>query len=225
MTNITKNLLLALTLVCTIALIVFLVQLIVLNRGVEPREPEASIAGGAQQEDPDSGANGDGSEDGENGDGTDENDPALMTPRPPPQGARHELSVEENTTLIIYAKEELFEFSRDVLEDWWFTYTGAGTATLEISLKLVSPQRIAADVVSLLKNYIPDDTPSEFGGEQSIQGSPVMGFHVLARHGGRIYEAWLHDMQSDIALVFIINYENDQQRDALYELLSTLDMA
>ena len=40
-----------------------------------------------------------------------------------------------------------------------------------------------------------------------------------------MYEAWIHLLQdSDLALVFVINYENDQQRDALYDLLSTLDM-
>jgi len=71
--NIIKNLLLALTLVCAIAFIVFCVQLIVQNRGVEPINHGLSASESAQQDgDEDSGAdeNGDDSSGDDTGDDT-----------------------------------------------------------------------------------------------------------------------------------------------------------
>jgi len=218
MSNITKNLLLALTLVCVIVLIVFCIQLIVINRGVEPAGAGSTVSGDSQQEDEDT-------EEDENEPGDDEDfdpGPAITTPRPPPQGTRYELRVTENSQLIVYAREELFEFTQDEL-DWWFTYTGGGAAALEISFTLISPQGAAAHAETFLSNY--SGGRSEFGGEESIHGSPISGYHVSAQQGSEWYEAWIHTLaDSDLALAFVINYQNEQQRAALYEVLSSLEI-
>jgi hypothetical protein len=85
-------------------------------------------------------------------------------------------------------------------------------------------QSIETIAETFLNNYTGGDD-SNFTGEESIQGSPIRGYHVHAHHGVGRYEAWIHRLiGTDIALVFVIYYENDQQRDALYEVLSTLDM-
>jgi len=218
MGNISKNLLLGLTLVCVVVLIVFCIQLIVLNRGVDPVGTGSVISGGGQD---------DGNSDTENGDEDTEDDTpqvnAPSTPRPPPQGTRHQFRVSESNMLIVYAREELFDFEeRDF--DWWFLYTGGGIATLEIKHTMIGPQGIEAHAEAFLNSYA-SGAEAEYAGEGLIAGSELRGHHVTTRHGNEIYEAWIHILlDSDLALVFVICYENDQQKDALYEVLSTLLM-
>jgi len=228
MGNLTKNLLLALTLVCVIALIVFFVQLIVLNRGVEPREHGTTISDGSQlddeKEDPDAETTGDETPDADEADG--DNEPAQTTQRPPPQGKRHELLVaaDTETKLTVYAREELFEFVENET-NWEFLYLGEGNASLEIGFMFVSARGLAVDAETYLSNYT-DGAASEFEGEQSIQDSGLRGYYLSAQHGGISYEAWIHALPaSDLALVFVISYINSQQRDALYEILSSMEMA
>jgi len=228
MGNLTKNLLLGLTLVCVIALIVFFVQLIVLNRGVEPREPGATISADPQQEDekedPDAETPDEETPDADEVDG--DNEPAQTTPRPQPQGTRHELLVaaDTETKLIVYAKEELFEFVENET-NWEFIYSGEGEALLEIGFMFISPRGLASDAETYLSNYT-DGSETEFEGEQSIQDSELRGYHLSAQRGSTSYEAWIHALpDSDLALVFVISYINSQQRDLLYEVLSTMEMA
>ena len=228
MGNLTKNLLLALTLVCVIALIVFFVQLIVLNRGVEPREPGATISADSQQEDeqedPDSEATGDETPDAD--ETGDDNEPAQITTRPPPQGTQHELLVaaDTDTKLIVYAKDDLFDFVENET-NWEFLYSGEGDAALEIGFMFVSPRGLAADAETYLSNYT-DGAATEFEGEQPIQDSGLRGYHLSAQRGNTSYEAWIHALpDSDLALVFVISYINSQQRDALYEILSSMEVA
>jgi len=220
MSNIPKNLLLALTLVCVIVLIVFCIQLIILNRGVEPVEPGSAASGDAQQGDADPDAD---SEEPSDGEGGDERDVIQVPPRLPPQGIRRELGVTSNSRLVIYSKEELFDFeTRDF--DWWFTYTGGGVATLEITFLMVGAQGVGAAAETFLNSYS-GGTEASSGGEESIGGSQLRGYHVSAQHEAETYEAWVYTLlDSDLALVFVINYSNDQQKDALYEMLSTLEM-
>jgi len=215
MSNITKNLLLALTLVGVIALIVFSIQLIILNRGVEPADSGATISGGSQgDEDPDN---------TENGYGTDGLfDPNPNTPRPPPQGTRRDPLVAENTRLVIYSSDDWFDFEQSDF-DWLLTYKGEGNASLRISFTSIT-QGVAAHAEDYLNNYSGSST-SEYTGEQAIHGSPVIGYHVTTQAGGSVYEAWIVNLDdSDVALVLIITYQNDQQKDALYLVLSSLDI-
>jgi len=221
MSGITKNLLLALTFVCVIVLVVFCIQLIVINRGVDPLDPGSGITGGPGQGD--EGEPGDGEY--ENGDA--EQGIATATPPPPrpiPQGTRHQLRVSVESNLIVYAREEVFDFEEGEV-DWWFIYTGGGTATLEISHLMLLAQSIETIAETFLNNYTGSDE-SHFTGEEIIHGSFIQGYHVHAHYGIGRYEAWIHRMiGTDIALVFVIYFENDQQRDALYEVLSSMEFA
>ena len=220
MSTISKNLLLGLTLVCVVVLIVFCIQLIVLNRGVTPAEQGSVISGGSQEDTEDSNI-----DDGEDVD--DEEDTnivdAPVTPRPPPQGTRRQFRVSDSNMLIVYARDELFDFEeRDF--DWWFLYNGGGIATLEIRHTMIGPQGIEASAIAFLNQYS-GGTDATFNGEEAIGGSELRGHHVTARHGNETSEAWIHILlDNDLALAFVISYENDQQRDALYEVLSTLVM-
>ena len=217
MSNISKNLLLGLTFVCVIVLIVFCIQLIVLNRGVTPPEQGSVISGGSQNAGEEA--------EPEDTDGEDEISAvdAPATPRPPPQGTRRQIRVSQSNMLIVYSQDELFDFEeRDF--DWWFLYTGGGLATLEIKHTMISPQGIEAHALDFLNQYT-GGTEAVYNGEASIGGSDLRGHHVTARHGNETYEAWIHILlDSDLALAFLICYENDQQKNALYEVLGTLIM-
>jgi len=213
--------LLGLTLVCVIALIVFFIQLMVINRGVEPASSGSVISGGSQSDDG-SEANGDDA-DGDDQDADDFSDFFANTPRPPPLGTRRDLLVSENTRLVIFASEELFEYEEGDL-DWFFRYTGEGAAELEIRFLALTQQGIGENAESFLNSYSGSAT-AEFTGEQSIHGSPVSGYHVSAMSGGEMYEAWIVDLDnSDVALVLVIKYQNDQQKEALIRVLSSLEM-
>ena len=220
MNNITKNLILGFTIVCVVVLIVFCIQIIVLNRGVDPAETGPGISSGPQG---DEGQDAQG-DDEQTGDGEDDpGTPVQATPRPPPQGRRHEIRVTPESYLVVYARDELFNFEEREA-DWWFYYTGGGTATLEISYIMITPIGVAAHAESHLNNYT-GGTDAQFTGEESISGAEIRGYHASAMYGGAMYESWIHTLLgSDLALVFVIHYENNQQRDALYEVLSTLDM-
>jgi hypothetical protein len=227
MSNISKNLLLALTLLCVIVLIIFCVELFLINRGTEPggQSPAAAVDPPTEENEPDPTTEdppgGDVNGNGNQG-GTGDNGPGDGAPRPPPQGERHELPITEDMKLVVYAREELFDYAENEL-DWWFIYTG-GIATLEISFAVISPHGVAADAETFLNNYTGGDD-SVFGGEEQIKGSSLRGYYVSANVDGEIYEAWIHSLpNSDFALIFVINFENDQQKEALYEVLGTIDI-
>jgi len=216
MSNITKNLLLALSLICVIALIVFCIQLIVLNRGVEPVTPGTVISGDRQDgsSTPQPGNNGQeppGGPDGNNGNGNNGGDngnvPVIPdTPRPPPQGRRYSLGITDTSRLILYVSDEQFDFIESDLETW-FVYNGGGIATLEILFEMVSTaQGVGTHAITFLNRYS-GSTESEFTGEEAIRGSLVTGYHVFVKEGVETYEAWLHMLDdNDLALVFVINY-------------------
>jgi len=216
MSNLTKNLLLALSLVCAIVLIVFCIQLIVINRGVEPADSGSVISGGSGQEDGEDGDSDIGGEDVINSE--DGITGAPLTPRPLPQGIRREILVTPDSWLVVYAGEELFTFEEGN-RDWIFTYSAGGEATLEITFILITMQGVEAHAVAFLGDE------AEFLGETSIADSLLRGYHVMAHQGTETVEAWIHTLEgSDLSLVFVINYENNEQKEALYEVLSTLEI-
>jgi len=215
MANISKKLFLALSLACVIAIVVFLIQLIVINSGVEPRQPNANISGenppNRDNENPGSTEN----------PGNNESPSPSPTTRPPPQGQRNEVIVDAEKILVLYTRPELFTQIRNDF-DWLFQYTGGGIAGLELSFAFISPQNVMADAEAFL-NRKTSGTGADYKGDLLILDTQIRGYHVTAIEGGVTYEAWLHQMQgSDLALVFYIYYSNIEQRDALYEVLNTI---
>ena len=220
MSSLSKNLLLGLTAACIIAVIVFCIQLIVINSGVDRARPGTISTGAGQGDD----ADGEEPPDGDNGDGEDGIATPVTTPRPPPQGARYELLITDNSRLLVYARDENFEYEEGDLK-WLFTYIAGGSASLEISFTMIPPAQGAAEYTEAFLNRYSGAADAQFLREEMIHGSGINGYHASAIHGGETFEVWIHNLvESDIALAFIIRYENDQQKEALYEVLSTLDI-
>ncbi|MCL2221871.1 MAG: hypothetical protein FWC20_02305 [Oscillospiraceae bacterium] len=206
-----KNLLLALTLVCVIALVAFFIQLIVINTGVDPDEPPTTISGTQDEDDLVSG---------------EPDSTETPTPFGPPielVGTRRELSVYGNRNLIIYAEDGRFDFSESE-STWRFEFTGLGTASLEINLMIISEQGLEADAFSFLRSYT-GGLDVEAGGEVQIQNSAMRGYYVTAHSEQMIYEAWFYDLQTDNrALAFVIYYGIELQRDALFRVLGSMSI-
>jgi len=220
MSSLFKNLLLGLTVVCIITVIVFCVQLIVINSGVDRASP-GSVSGGPGQS---GNENNDDPPDGEDGDNEGSDATPVSTPRPPPQGTRHQLIISDNNILLIYAREEYFNYEEGDLK-WLFNYTGGGRAGLEIVFTMIPPSQGGDVNAESFLNRYSGGTEATFTREEIIQGSAIYGYHAIDRHGTETFEVWIHDfVGSDIALAFVIRYENEQQRDALYEVLSSLDI-
>jgi len=222
MANISKKLFLALSLVCVIAIITFLIQLIIINSGVEPRQPNTTISGD-NPPNRDNENSGSGEDSGENGDGgnSEDNGTAPPTTRPPPQGQRNEVLVDTDKILVLYTRTELFDLIPNEF-DWVFSYTGGGIAGLSISFTFVSPQNAAADAEDFLNRHT-SGIGADYKGDLFILDTTIRGYHVTTSVGGVTYEAWLHQMAgSDLALAFVLNYSNNEQRDALYEVLNTI---
>jgi len=222
MSSISKKLFLALSLACAIGIIVFLIQLIVINSGVEPRQPNSNISGGSssEQENPGTGSN---DRPGDNGEGSDTEGSGSNQPtiRPPPQGQRNEITVDTDSKLVLYTRPELFSLVRNDF-DWVFQYTAGGIAGLNISFTFISPQNAATDAEAFLNRHT-NGTGADYKGDLYVLDTSVRAYHVTTQDGGVTYEAWLHQMPgSDLALALIINYSNTEQRDALYEILGSI---
>jgi len=224
MGSISKKLFLALSLVCVIGIIVFLIQLIVINSGVEPRQPNSNISGGSSSGQENAGS-GTGESPGNSGEGsnTEGNGASQPTIRPPPQGQRNEIMVDTNTMLVLYARTELFSLVRNDF-DWVFQYTAGGIAGLNISFTFISPQNAATEAETFLNRHT-NGTGADYKGDLYVLDTSVRAYHVTTADAGVTYEAWLHQMPgSDLALALVINYSNTEQRDALYEVLGTISL-
>ena len=228
MSKTVKNLLLVFTLVCAIALVAFCIELFVLNSGA------GEEGGPALTETPPDGDGGSsaGTESTPSGQakpppGTSSpgrTDPADTSPSRPP-GKRYELAMLDNTKLVLYADKELFEYSepQDVIQ---FTYTGEGSALLEIGYNWIPPQGVNALAERFLDGYL-DGGESNVGGDGLIRHSQLNGVFISGVKGAETYEAWLHSSEDasfdDLVIYFIINYSSVEQRNALYSILDSLE--
>ena len=215
MSNITKNLVLGLALVSVIVLIVFSIQLIILNVGGDAEENGASLATNQQ-----------GNEDADAGDPFGDNEDEHNIPPPPfpvLHGTRYEFRVSNNQVLVVYVDELLFNFGEGDSE-WWFEHRVDDTTALDILFMPISPQGVSADAEVFLNEFM-GGFDAVSGDEGPIHGSQISGFHVTGQHEEVLYEAWVHQLpHSELALVFVISYNSYMQRDALYGILSTMEL-
>ena len=236
-----KNIVIIFTLVSIVAVTVFSVELVLLNRdaggsenGLEPLE-NAGISvidiqpslEPAVLEDP-----GLGDDNGQHENSEQLEDPADpdetedLPPLSPP--IRHTMPMEiDERELIVYANEELFDVSAG--ESYLlFTFTGSGNASLEIAFDFITPPG-GMEQLSLrfLTDYL-DGGESTVVGYGGIRDSELNGVLVTGEKNGTTYEAWIHSLTGSntdgMALVFVIDYQNDTQRDALYTVLDTVEM-
>jgi len=222
MSPLLKNSLLAFALICVIALVVFCIQLIIINIG-EERVTQGEIIVVEPERDEEH-LNDNDIDDIEDDHSDEENAFGFEDFwRPPQIGERYVIQVTPNSQLVVYAQDVLFEFEdRDI--DWAFNYMLGGTAALEIMFKLVTVQGVESQSVAFLNEYSGSQA-STFNGEVAITGTRLMGYHTSVNHLARTYEAWIINLlDSELSLVIIVHYETDAQRDALYQLLGTIDI-
>lgn len=219
MKSILKNLYTALTGVCAVAIVVFLIQLIVINSGTEAREPGSVVSEGSASQ----------AGEGQDGEGEDDNPFGGYEPpptfRPPPQGTRHEIlvDVENGDVLVIYAEEDKFDFVEDELS-WRFEYKSGGNAVLEICFWALTSQSVGTDAEAFLNSRV-EGGGAEYKGRQQIIDSDLTGYCAQAQTGGITYEAWLYSLSgNDLAIAFIIHYEFNGPRDDMYTVLSSMSI-
>jgi len=224
------------TLVCAGALIVFCVELVALNMD--------SDKGGAQkQQSPESPPTGDldEKEDQQAPDSESTGDTELPDDTAPPASGsqsgeqsqppvvkQHELPMHDDAhRLILSASEGLFDHF-EVEDGWEFIYKADAEVKLQIVSDLITPPGgLSALVETLLRPYL-NGGDSMVAGERQIANSSVRGIYVYGDNNGESYEAWVFELvvedNNGKAVDFIINYRNEEQKEALYTILDTLEM-
>jgi hypothetical protein len=234
-----KNIVMVFTLLCVLFLIVFCVELILVNREAAQNDTGAAISASEpsqpdENEEGEEPANGNGEDNGNggdsNGDNGDANGGETIVIPVPQDGTRFELPMlGEDQTLIVYADESLFRYSEGEA-DWLFTYLGEGTASLEIAFDFITPpggmERLAG---VFLDGYL-DGGESTVLGEQEIGESELRGHAITGEQadGDLTFEAWIHSLTGSMdvgtAVVFVMKYENEGQRAALYTIIDSMEM-
>ena len=228
MSKMIKNFLIVLSLVFTIVLVVFCIELFMLNRrpGDSGDEMLSQHAGNGDDE-------GAGAAEPQSPPGTAAAAGAgapVETSRPPEQppprtGTRHELLMPGDLLLVLYVQEELFQYTELELA-WMFTYTGEGAASLEICYAHM-PLGVNALAEHYLDNYVGEDR-TLVGNKGPIGRSALDGVFMSGDIDGENYEAWIHaftiaDLE-DMGVSFVIHYRDNEQKEAIYSILDTLDI-
>lgn len=227
-----KNVIMGFTLICVIALVVFCVELFLLNRDNDGR-PDPVISN-VEPEEP-----------ADNEELPNEYDPREDDPvdaYPDPNGYINEnvphVAISENAQreafllssiaeLVLYVDMEYFE-REDLAYGTMFNFLPDGDASIEISISFISPQGgVYALADNFLYNYL-SGAETIVEGEQSIANSQVRGLFVTGQTAGRTYSAWLRDIADldadNFALVIVVNYSTTDQRNMIYSVLDTLSI-
>ena len=224
MSKTVKNSLIIFTLVCAVALVVFTVELFIINRNSgdgtqrdssmsdnEPGELEEPINTSRPSQE-------DGSLSSPDVDNTADGATA------PPSGTRYDMQMTADDTLVWYADDELFDYVR-MDSGVIFMYSGDGNATLEILLVHI-PYGADARAETFLDGYL-DGNESNVGGLAVIRRSPLSGVFVSGVKDGETFEAWIYTIEEDEhdrGIAFVVRYSNDEQRNALFAILDTVDI-
>ena len=233
MSKMLKNAIAIFAAVCVIVLVIFCIELYVLNR--EPDDgggTGSSLAGNV----------GDGDEKGKDGaKDTQETQPANgmtrpgddndkqtsqqppATPTSPPTGKQHTRRVSGDEQLLLYVDEDLFEYT-ELNDGYLYEYTGGGEATLEISFALIS-NGLEALAKDFLDGFV-GTGGTKVEGEGQIGRSLLRGVHVTGDVSGENYEAWIYSFPDgeDLGLSFTLHYRSDEQKNALYAIFDHMSI-
>jgi len=230
--KILKRVLMGFAILCGIVLIVFCIELILINR--EPGEAGTGsvISGDGQNGEGDEGtepdANGETPPNGvDTGTQPDQNNTPDQGARPDPVGTRHEELV-TGGVLSFYVDESLF--GKDDIERLddiaVFSWRGDGNASLQISMVFFSlgVQAFAEEYQFLDLNA----DESDVQGEDFIGRSSLRGILVIGASGASSLETWIYSStgvgNEGLGLVFTVSYQNVTQRSAIYDILGTLEI-
>jgi len=228
-----KRVILVFTVLCALLLIVFSLELILINRDTDKGNAEPSQSGSPP---PGNGNSNQGSETpGTSTPDTDSGNrnpaPAGGTqppPPPPPTGTRYERLMPDDSELVYYVDGDYFNHTETEHEDILdrFSYRGTGTAGLEIRFVFM-PHGVNTYAENFLElNF--GITNASVEGEEYICRSPLRGVFVSGTGNETTYETWVFTFSNpefdDLGVVFLINYQNETQRNALYKILDSLYM-
>lgn len=233
MGKISKNLIVAFAVLCAIVLIVFCVELIALNRTGGDGGAAASMSGGpgegetndadGQRTPPDTNNPGGAGPAGSNSQSGNTNTPTG--PAAPPAGTRFPLLMPGDMVLTIYADEDKFKYTELDLA-WLYEYKGNSTASLLICLDYM-PRGVEEFAKNYLDGYVGNGGTS-VDGEDPIGRSSLNGVFVSGEKDGENYEAWIYNFPAkdinDMGVLFVLHYRSDEQKNALYTLLDTLEL-
>ena len=219
-----KNMLVGFMLFCVVVLIAFVIGLIVVNRdaganvgGAMPSPGNISPGNEVDPTDTPPTATNNGPIVVNTSDVTQENQHVEST------GKRYELNYTLAENLVLYADEELFEHDAEMEMANKFTYIDGENASLLVHFESL-PQGAEILAESFLDDYL-DGNESHVGGIGTIRHSSLRGVFVSGVNNGETFEAWIHEISSDIGMVFVIRYQDNEQKNALYAVLDTLSTA
>jgi len=232
MSKTVKNIIVGFTILCVIFLIVFSVELILINRERENGDGEPAMSGsqpaGNVNNGPATGENNTNQPAETQGQGNGEPVPPAGGAPPPPAGTLYERLMPDNMQLVFRVDGELFEHSDTEREDILdvFSYRGAGAAGLEMRFVFM-PQGLSNYAENFLSaNFNIED--SIVHGEEPIRRSQLRGVYISGGIGGTSYESWIYRFSGseleDLGVMFIIYYQNETQRNALHTILDSLEM-
>ena len=222
MSNTLKKVVLIFTLLCIVLLVVFSVELFLLNRGREntgglATEPPATVSPPVSIVPP----TGPPTEETEPPEGGEQQEETYQEST----STRRELELASDVTLIVHSNDELFEFT-DLEPTWIFSQAETG-AELEISL-IYLPQDEATFASSFLNGYL-EGEPSSVRGERQIGRSQLRGVYVTGTTtDSTTIAAWISALSTseggNFGMAVVIKYSENAQRDAIFAILDTMEM-
>jgi len=235
MSKTVKNLLIILTLVCIIVFAVFCIELVMLNRGGD-KEDDATGGSSISTSSPTGTAS-------QGSDLAGNSSPQPQINAAPPSGAanespgetpidrtgkRYEWMYSSTEMLTFYVNDELFEHTQ-MDEGEIFTYLDDENASLEVCLRGL-PLGVEACANEILSGYL-DDSEAFISGSGPIRRSELTGLFGSGVNNGETFELWIHTMPdddndafNDLGIAFVIRYKNNDQKNALYGILDTLQL-
>ena len=230
MNKMLKKIMVFFILLCVILLAVVLIELFIINRGVERVDddnssltvvstpPEGPTESGApvESQSPDVSTP-------PPSQSPDVSEPPVTTSpdvsEPPVGGTPFDLQIPGGTISLV-ADELLFAHNMLDMSDEFVYISPDGNASLEIAF--IQGVTAEAEAPGFLDNYI-DHTELSTPGMSIIGDTNIRGESVIATDGTVTYEAWLVDMSEGFVAI-VINYQNEEQEHALYKVLNTMKM-
>ena len=238
-----KNALTIFTLICVIMLLVVIVELIRLNRGSADGEIKQSSPPTQQQTDNGSSTESpsdsspqeegnsphtDATDDNQSDESDNETEP--LPPLQPPTGTRYEmiLSSDLSKKMILYADEDIFEYSgMGDGDDMLFTYRGTDSQLEVCMVYLPSYCQSILEGEFLNSSIFVEGTPVKES--QQIGRSQLQGDYATVTNDEGTHEVWVHFYQpetnGDIGIAFKLDYSEEAQKDAFYNILNSVQIS
>ena len=139
-------------------------------------------------------------------------------------GSRYELNMASDVQLILYSDEEHFEFT-DMDPVWIFDHVDS-EARLEVSLRYL-PQQAEVYAASFLDGYLDGET-SVVRGERQVARSNLRGVYVTGISETETYAAWIIPIDTgdddNLGVAIMMVYRNEVLRDELLGIVDTIEM-